>query len=595
MKFKYLPLLFLSISCLVGCDNQCKHIDENPKDHFCDLCHIELSKHEDTNGDGYCNYCGAQMSTPTPQPQPDAKRSPFVGGVVDDGVHKGYEFSIEGATRQESGQASVEIFGMNDFHGSVLPTELGEDSLPEAGLIRMGTFMKAQTNKENTLFFDQGDTWQGSLESNTNRGELVQKVFAAAGLNLRTVGNHDFDWGVERLMQTNAIKYNNYSIPCLAANVYDFDWETKTVGETQQSDIGLEYAAFTVENGLKIGVVGVIGSSQITSISTQMVKNITFTDHFEKIKEMSDYLRTDKDCDIVMATMHDAYDEYTYEELTDISENSGKRYVDLVFNGHSHQNVLRVQNNVIFSQWGRNSEYAGSVKLTYDFDTESVIPSVEEDRTSYNAKYMNTYYSENDKDIEKLVNASLSEVESLRNQVLSENFVGFFDGSNLHSLPNLMAEAIFEEAKDAGIDIDISVCNDARASIDKTTVTYSDIYRSFPFDNEIPILQGKCGDAAASLTRNSTCHEGPDTLDSQQVVKVAALDYLAFHCNYRREYNYFVGFEEVGYLMSGGKRLTYRDVLASYLLKNQDKTFDAYEYETASRFNLKIHMLTKMN
>lgn len=560
------------------CEKEISTCKDENHDHKCDYCYAIISEHEDLNHDGICDVCEEDLS-----PVPGGHKAPFLGDIEFDGEHIGYEFTKANVSRPTSGTATVEIFGINDFHGAILPSEVGEDGAPEAGLAKMGTFIKSKTSKPNTLFFDQGDTWQGTLESNENRGSLIQNVFEAADLSLRTIGNHDFDWGISALETANSQKFGDYTLPTLAANVFDYDFSTKTVGETQQSSIGKEYATFVMENGIKVGVVGVIGDDQIASIATQLVENICFTDHIEKIKEMSDYLRTTKNCDIVVASVHGDASQTMEYGLTDISEVSNKRYVDLVLNGHSHRNECFEENDVIFTQWGRNGAYAGSVTLTFDFDKNEVLPSnLDTDRTSYNAKYLNTYYKVNDPEIDAMVNNYLESIKGLSSQVLSSKFSGSFASDQ--ELPNLMAEALFEEAVNEGYDLDYSVVNYARDSFSKTTMTYSDLYKCFPFDNEVVLLECKGENAYVTLTKNYACQkEGADLVHRMDIYLIAAVDYLAYHTNKFREYNYFVGANFVGYLCDdNGNHLTYRDILKNYLTSHPEKEFNSSNY---SKYN----------
>ena len=112
----------------------------------------------------------------------------FYGGVVNSGKYVGYEFSKSQSdlVKPTSGVGEINIVAFNDFHGSVL--EKGY----ETGLKQLGSYFKTKSKEQNTLILDQGDTWQGSFESNYKYGAIVQDVFNYAGVSLRTLGNHDF-------------------------------------------------------------------------------------------------------------------------------------------------------------------------------------------------------------------------------------------------------------------------------------------------------------------------------------------------------------------------------------------------------------------
>lgn len=633
MKLRKLIALSFIPFLLTGCGSEpCKHVDnnhdgvcelcgetnipvshfDNNKDHKCDLCGKKISEHQTTLNSHYCSFCGEKISehnfVPAVTdltheceicgitgdcvdtdcdyvcdicgrnlPEIPVHKSPFRGDIVSDGVHTGYEFFKENSTKQTSGIGSVEIFGFNDLHG-IVKENIEEN---QAGLAKLGTVISSKVAQPNVLCFDQGDTWQGTLESNYGYGRIVQDVLSCANVSLRTIGNHDLDWGVEKYKEISARTYGEYSIPTLASNLYDYDWETKTPGTNQRSDLGQEYATFTMENGLKVGVVGVIGDDQITSISTQNVKDICFTDHNEKIKEMSDYLRTTKECDFVVASVHGSDEQTLGYGLTDISPVSNKRYVDLVLNSHTHQNVCKMENGVLFSQWGRYSEYIGSVTLKYNFDTNEVIDSSYDDRTSYNAKYMRTYFKDNDPEIDLLVQKYLESIENVATEVLSEKFDGEFASDE--QLPNLMVEAIYKEAQKQGFNIDASVCNYARANFEKSTMTFSDLYQCFPFDNEVIIMRVKGRNSVNSIKYNFSYHEDENLrLNNNDEYLIGAVDYLALHTNANRYYDKFPNAVEVGKLTGPNGILTYRDILKNYLLSNPEKTFSSFDYSTGN-------------
>ena len=193
---------------------------------------------------------------------------------------------------------TVDIYASNDIHGQM------DEGSYECGVGKFATYFKEKGEQENTLLLDQGDTWQGSIYSNYNHGALITDIMNYVQFDARTVGNHDFDWGIDYVKANTARSYNGYTTPTLAGNVYDYNFDTKTVGNIQQSDIGIKSVSYTLENGLKVGILGCIGYDQITSISSNYTTNITFTDHINFIKNEATYLRYNKNCDVVICSIH---------------------------------------------------------------------------------------------------------------------------------------------------------------------------------------------------------------------------------------------------------------------------------------------------
>lgn len=540
MKFKNIGLLLLSSFLLSGCELLDNFFDDVP----------QQEEHKETPS--------SEESEEKEYEIPTDKVGEFYGGLVNDNVHVGYEFvaSLEAIEKPKTGRGEVKIYSFNDFHGAVLQTK------QEPGIKAFASYYKEKSQEDNTLIFDQGDTWQGSLESNYCDGAIVQDVFNYAGVSLRTVGNHDFDWGLEQLEETINRKMDGDYIPCLAANVYDFK-DGKT-GTTQQSQYGKEYATFTLENGIKVGVVGVIGTL-MSSICSNRIETVNFINPIKVIKEMSDYLRMRKKCDIVVASTHNAI-SYDFEgSLADISPVSNKHYVDLVLGGHEHTRNTFDINGVYFVQSDSHGKSSELTTFSYDFENNSLVGLSERKTLTYN-DYLD-YSDHPDSTISKMVDDYLVEVEEIGNEVLSTHFNGYYSTA---VLSNLMSEAIFEKVKSSGFDVDYSYCNSARESYYGNTFTYRDLYRCFPFDNEIVLMEIDAG----VFTGYRPSKYG-EVDPNKKTHKVAVVDYVALHQDSSRVYDIFPDSVVHSRTMfkDEDKLITYRDILKDFLLANPDRDF----------------------
>ena len=532
-------------------------------------------KEDDNHDDGTTDDENQKEELPNHEPPTiKTKVGEFYGGVVENENYVGYEFSKseESISRQKNGKGEIDIYAFNDFHGAVLETE------NEVGLKRLGSFFKAKSQENNTLILDQGDTWQGSFESNYQYGAIVQDVFNYAGVSLRTVGNHDFDWGLSHLEETNNRKLGDDYIPCLASNV--FDYENGINGDIQQSNYGKEYATFILDNGLKVGVVGVIGSSQITSICSQLVETICFTNHVEKAKEISDYLRVEKKCDIVIASTHESSANMYYSNLSDVSPVSNKRYADLVLSGHAHNKQDYTDNGVKFVQWDSNGQSTGLIKLVYDFENNELIHN-ETSVETYYPNYLRTYYPSINPTINEMIDDYLEATTPFAEEVLSTNFSGYWSTTNLG---NLMCEAIYDSVKNAGISVDFAVCNYARQAFNKSEFTFGDLYKCFPFDNQIILMDVSDSYAQQNIDWNESYRENTSTVPVPGVpCRIAVIDYLGLHQNENRQYDKFVGATNLEiYKDENDEPLIYRNILKDFLLKNSTKQFNSSDYSSSN-------------
>ena len=511
---------------------------------------------------------------PTVEPE---KNGQFYGGLVRGDKYTGYEFSKSEneIIKPTSGTGNIDIYSFNDFHGAIVERESGEYG-KEIGLKRFATLYKDKSQQENTLIIDQGDTWQGSFESNYQHGALIQDVFSYAGVSLRTVGNHDFDWGLSQLESNVERTYNNTYIPCLAANVVDYDGTNN--GTTQQSQLGKEYATFVLDNGVKVGVVGVLGETQITTICSQYVGNIAFTDHIQKVKEISDFLREDKDCDIVIASTHVGSGEITSEGLTNISPKTNKRYVDLVLGGHQHYNQNYTVDGVKFVQWSANGSDSGQIKLKYDFSTNQLIDEETTVNTLYPA-YYEYHYKTIDPQIENMVDTYINSISEKREEVLNEHFTGTFDSEKMS---RVMTEAIYDRVSKTHPELQFACCNSAREAFSKQILKFTDLYSCFPFDNQIILMDVSSNYALTYSIFNNFSYREDTSLNPTfgHTYKCAIVDYIALHQNPDRTFDKFPdainGYEVFN--DTDGEPPTYRDILHSYLLEHPDKIYNSSDY-----------------
>lgn len=450
----------------------------------------------------------------------------------------------------EPNYKTVDIYASNDFHGAI------EQDKDNPGLEYWGSYYKYMGQQENTLLLDQGDTWQGSIYSNINHGNLINDVMCEARWDARTVGNHDFDWGVNPVKENASRSYGGYTVPALAANVYDYNFSTKEFGTTQQSDFGSEYITYTLENGLKVGVIGVIGEDQITSINSLYTTEIGFKPHIPIIKSLATELRNNQHCDIVICSIHAG------EE--DVMGNGLKDYVDLVLCAHTHRSQENHEGNLYYAQFYKEGRQAGHIRLTYDTNSGKVVKTNIDRISRYGIINYVDSHGGVDTTIHNLVAAAKSAADAEANVVVASNVIGDFASDN--QLPNLMAKAIFDQADDAGYDIDISYVNFARANITKAVWTYADIYRAFPFDNTVYIITCTGKEFINEVTNYNYAYIDPNfnrQIDLESTYTIACLDYLAFHTDTNRDYDYF---PSIGNQSPEALSKNYREILRDWLI-----------------------------
>ena len=372
------------------------------------------------------------------------------------------------------GNMVIDFLAINDLHGSLSEND------SEPGISKLSTAIKEKVaeNPVNTYLINSGDAWQGSADSNITRGALVTEIMNELDFKSLTLGNHEFDWGTDVILQNK--QFSNF--PFLACNIVNKS-ETQKAGQTIY-DTELADPYLVVENeqaNLKIGIIGAIGEGITSSILSSAVENYTFENPINQLKKYSNILRNEKECDIIIFTYHAGG---TSPGSTIMNEFAA--YSDAVFTAHTHQ----LYNYTLTSQ-GRtvpciqslsNGQYLGNIELKYNPSTgavttgsyvgsERITPSAfTEDETI--KEIYDFYYENYIKEVkeEVLVSSSAS--------VSKAKILSFTLQEMLRKYQEIDPKIICAVHNDGGV----------RDSIPSGVITYGDVYKSLPFDNSLYVV-----------------------------------------------------------------------------------------------------------
>lgn len=484
----------------------------------------------------------------------------------------------------------INLYGINDFHGAVIENGY------EAGIVKVGSYLKEKKSNGNTLLINSGDFWQGAIESNYNRGNLLTDCMNQIEFDCFTLGNHEFDWGNTYIQQNRERKSKiNYQTPFLAANIYQYDISSKTEGE--YANLGEKYTIRTLENGLKVGIIGVIGKDQITSITSSHVDNLIFKDPTPIIKDLSDELKTQKEVDVVILSCHTDQRSITQSNfegsdssgITLKSPVSNEKYVDAVFCAHTHQNEVDYINGVPFVQTNGSGKAIANIELEVNANGSISCNNYAYQYTSS----INTFTK--DKELEEIVN----QYKSISDNVGSEVLTSISNNLDRYStLTNLVTTAMADYATKNKIQIDYAIANSGRADLNYGQVTYANLYKALPFDNEIYIIQTS-GSAIKNELRyssNAMYRFNSKAIVDSQIYTIAVLDYLALHRNVNREYDYFPGMKIIDkYTKSGYDIYHYRDLTADFMREFKNKTMDVEQFSNSNNRHNKNLLTQNVN
>lgn len=274
--------------------------------------------------------------------------------------------SLAGFGLQSFSKASkkITILHTNDVHSHIDPfgPEDGRNA-NKGGVSRRASLIESiKKENPNTLLFDAGDIFQGTPYFNYYGGELEFKLMSMLKYDAATIGNHDFDNGIDGLYaQLPHAKFD-----FLSAN-YDF---SNTVMDTHVKP----YKIF-VKDGIKIGVFG-LGIELEGLVEKRMYKETVYLDPIEIAQDMSRILKEDKQCDLVICLSHLGYNyKNNPKKVSDLNVAKATKDIDLIIGGHTHTFLKKptivknaVDKNVLVNQVGCYGLYLGRIDFYFDQD-----------------------------------------------------------------------------------------------------------------------------------------------------------------------------------------------------------------------------------
>lgn len=179
----------------------------------------------------------------------------------------------------------------SDVHSRLEPiTQKGDRNFDEGGFVRRATFLQ-QFRKEhrNVLLFDCGDISQGTPYYNLFKGEVEFKLMNEMGYDAVTIGNHEFDFGMENMARL----FKMAQFPIVCAN-YRLDG-------TPLEGLVKPYVVLEKE-GLKIGVFG-LGARPEGLIQADKCEGVIYEDPVAVSNEVAALLK-EEGCDVVVCLSH---------------------------------------------------------------------------------------------------------------------------------------------------------------------------------------------------------------------------------------------------------------------------------------------------
>lgn len=220
----------------------------------------------------------------------------------------------------------ITILHTNDQHSRIEPFEASSDERTsnKGGFARRAALIHQIRQQEpNVLLLDAGDVFQGTPYFNYYGGELEYKLMTQMGYDATTIGNHEFDNGLEGIL--NQLPHAGFDIIC---SNYDF---SNTI-------LDGKFKPFQIykKGGVKIGVFG-LGIQLEGLVGKEMYGDTRYIDPVKVAQGMTRFLRQEKECEVVICLSHLGY-EYKNDakKVSDIHLAQKTSGIDLIIGGHTH-------------------------------------------------------------------------------------------------------------------------------------------------------------------------------------------------------------------------------------------------------------------
>lgn len=252
------------------------------------------------------------------------KRRDFIKTTGAAGAYVGLgSLGLSSFTNAETKQ--ITILHTNDVHSYVDPFPANHPKNPNKGGVarRAAVIKMIREENPNVLLVDAGDIFQGTPYFNYYGGELEFKLMNLMEYDVATIGNHDFDNGIDGLM--TQLKKANFEM--VSAN-YDL---RNTVLESLVSPYTLK-----VIDGVKIGIFG-LGIALQGLVDVRNSKETKYLDPVEIATDTARVLRDEKKCDLVICLSHLGF-KYTDDatKICDVLLAQKTENIDLIIGGHTH-------------------------------------------------------------------------------------------------------------------------------------------------------------------------------------------------------------------------------------------------------------------
>lgn len=351
-------------------------------------------------------------------------------------------------------------------NNSALPAGSGGRPIYAGGLLRCATVINhARSQETNVLLIDCGDLFQGTVESYLTRGEVMMKAVKYLRYDALVVGNHEFDWGVERLRAL----YRESAIPVLDAGIGAPGGETLPNGRP-----------FLVREfeGVRVAIVGLTNPLIPRWQRPRLLGGLQFPSSADALREVMGAVRKLQP-DIIVLVVHQGLRQWG-DDRANMIKKIAKSFpdFDLIIGAHTHQAVEAEETNrILYTQAGCHGRWLGKVALRYDTE-KRFLRKIESSLIAVGSEI------KPDPGMQELVDASLRSARKYLREKIGENSVELTAAAETpgQSGVQTLIAAAMAEAADAEVAYHGTL---TEAALPAGVVRMGDVWRIVPYENTI--------------------------------------------------------------------------------------------------------------
>ena len=360
---------------------------------------------------------------------------------------------------------TLTILHVNDVHGNVA----GDDE-SIIGFEKLKTKVdELKAENPNVLLFNAGDTLHGTTLATVSKGESIVNLMDAVGFDAMVPGNHDFNYGYERLLElTRMAKFE-----ILGSNI------------VKEADGTSDFEPYIIKEfeGLKVGIFGLATEETKVKSSPKNTEGIKFASPLETAEKIVKELEKEK-VDVIIALSHLGIDEES--DITSIVVAEKVKGIDIIVDGHSHSTLPegKLVGDTLIVQAHEWSKNIGKVEV-----------EIEDGKTIKKTAGLIDFEAAKNIIPDPAIKAEIEKIEETNKELL-QRVIGKtkvkLDGErevvrgNESNLGNLLTDALI---KVTGADVAITNGGGIRDSVPAGDITVGDVLTVFPFSNYPVVIE----------------------------------------------------------------------------------------------------------